>query len=153
MGLEVVVGLVIAWVVGKARRAGRQLDGVADEVVDASAVRVRELVLGKLAGHSVVQRLEREAERAGEVSDGTRQRLTHALEDAVEEDPQFAGALQAAVAEAEKHGGLVATHGGTVVSGSVSASGAGSAAFGAVGSIGDNARFGQAPDPHRPGRA
>src|SRR5689334_15664251 len=133
MGLEVVVGFLIAWAVGKARRAGKELDGVADQVVDASAVRLRDVVLRKLGGDSAVQRLELEAAETGEISDRTQQRVTLALEDAVEQDAQFADELKGALAEAERNGGLVATSGGTVVSGTANASGTGSVAIGAVG--------------------
>jgi hypothetical protein len=74
MGLEVAVGFLIAWAVGKARRAGKQLDGVADQVVDASAVRLRDVLLRKLGGDSAVQRLQLEAAEGGDVSDRTKQR-------------------------------------------------------------------------------
>jgi hypothetical protein len=149
MGLEVAVGFLIAWVVGKARRAGKQLDGVADQMVDASAVRLRDVLLRKLGGDSSVQRLQLEAAETGEVSDRTRQRVTLALEDAVEQDTQFAAELESALAEAEKNGALVATSGGTVVSGTANATAPGSVAIGAVGR---DANLGQAPDPHRPDR-
>lgn len=41
MGLEVALGVLIAWLVSKARRAAQGFDGVADEAVDASVARVR----------------------------------------------------------------------------------------------------------------
>ena len=141
MGLEVAVGFLIAWAVGKARRAGKQLDGVADQVVDASAVRLRDVLLRKLGGDSAMQRLQLEAAETGTVSDRTQQRVTLALEDAVENDSQFAGELKAALAEAET--------GGTVISGTANATGTGSVAIGAVGR---DANLGQTPDPHRPDR-
>ena len=144
------VGFLIAWGVGKARRAGKELDGVADQVVDATAVRLREVVLRKIGADSAVQRLELEAAETGEVSDRTQQRVTLALEDAIEQDPQFADELKTALAEAEKNGGLVATSGGTVVRGTAHATGANSVAIGAVGR---DANLGQSPDPHRPDRA
>jgi hypothetical protein len=149
MGLEVAVGFLIAWAVGKARRAGKQLDGVADQVVDASAVRLRDVLLRKLGGDSAVQRLQLEAAETGQVSDRTQQRVTLALEDAVDQDSQFADELKVALAEAEKNGGLVATTGGTVISGTANATGTSSVAIGAVGR---DANVGQAPDPHRPDR-
>jgi hypothetical protein len=37
MGPEVAVGMLIAWVIAKARQAGKQFNGVADQVVDAAA--------------------------------------------------------------------------------------------------------------------
>jgi hypothetical protein len=150
MGLEVVVGFLIAWAVGKARRAGKELDGVADQVVDASAVRLRDVLLRKLGGDSAVRRLELEAAETGEVGDRTRQRVALALEDAVEQDAEFAEELEGALAEAERNGGLLATTGGTVVSGTAHATGMGSVAIGAVGR---DATIGRAPDPHGPDRA
>jgi hypothetical protein len=153
MGLEVAVGMLIAWVIAKARRAGKQFEGVADQVVDATAVRVRELVLGKLGGDSAVQQLQLEGEQDGEVSDRTRKRVEMALEDVVEKDTQFAAELEAALVAAEKaSGGVMATDGGTAVSGTATASGTGSSAIGAIGSVRGNVLSRQAPDPHHQGR-
>jgi hypothetical protein len=150
MGLEVAVGFLIAWAIGKARRAGKQLDGVADQVVDASAVRLRDVLLRKLGGDSAVQRLQLEATETGEVSDRTQQRVTLALQDAADQDEQFADELRDALAQAEKNGALVATSGGTVISGTANATGTGNIAIGAVGR---DANLGRTPDPHRPDRA
>lgn len=150
MGLDVAVGFLIAWAVGKVRRVGKQLDRVADEVVDASAVRLRDVLLRKLGKDSAVQRLQLEAAEIGEVSDRTRQRVTLALEEAVEQDKQFAAELTSALVQAEKNGALVATSGGTVISGTATATGLCTVAIGAVGR---DANLGQAPDPHRPDRA
>jgi hypothetical protein len=149
MGLEVVVGFLIAWAVGKARRAGQRFDGVADQVVDASAVRLRDVLLRKLGGDSAVQRLELEAAETGEVSERTQQRVTLALQDAVEQDTQFATELQDALTHAEKSGAVIATSGGTVTNGTATATGQRSIAIGAVGR---DASLGQAPDPHQPDR-
>jgi hypothetical protein len=149
MGLEVAVGFLIAWAVGKARRAGKQLDGVADEVVDASAGRLRDVLMRKLGKDSAVERLRREAARPEGVSDRTTQRVRLALEDAVEHDRGFAAELESALAEAAENGGLVATSGGTAVSGTATASGGGIA----IGAVGRDANIGQPPDPHRPDRA
>ncbi|MFE5501319.1 hypothetical protein ACFQ73_02055 [Amycolatopsis japonica] len=148
MGLEVVVGFLIAWAVGKARRAGQQLDGVADQVVDASAERLRNVVLRKLGMDPAVERLQLEAGQPEGVSDRTQQRVTLALEDAVEQDTSFAAELKSALADAEKNG-VVAMSSGAVVSGPVTASGHGIA----IGVVGRDATIGQAPDPHRPDRA
>ncbi|OXM50291.1 chromosome partitioning protein [Amycolatopsis thailandensis] len=144
MGLEVAVGFLIAWAAGKVRRAGSQLDGVADAVVDASAVRLRDVLLRKLGGDSAVKRLQLEAGETGDVSDLTRQRVNLAIEDAVEQDPQFATELKAAIAEAAKDDDFVATYGTTTVTGTAHAHATGSIAIGAVGR---DANLGQAPDP------
>lgn len=149
MGLEFAVGVLIAWVIGKARRAGKQLDEVADQVVDAAAVRVRELLLSKLGADSAVQQLLLEGEQTGEVSDRTRQRVELALEEVTYKDTQFATELNAALTAAAERtdSKLVATHGGTAVSGNASASGAGSSAIGAIGTVSGDLSSGQALDP------
>ncbi|WP_116206476.1 chromosome partitioning protein [Amycolatopsis circi] len=151
MGFEVVLGALIAWAVGKARRAGKTLDGVADEVVDAAAAKARakvlELVLGKVGTDSAVAKLDEEVTASGQVSKLTRTRVELAVTAAGQDDPDFAAALTAAVAEVERHGGVVAAHGGTVITGTAATSGSGDA-FGAVGSVTKVAM----PDPQRPGR-
>ncbi|MFC9250048.1 hypothetical protein [Amycolatopsis thailandensis] len=142
------MGFLIAWTVGKARRAGKQLDGIADQVVDASAARLREVVLRKLGTDSAVERLQLEAGQPEGVSERTAQRVTLALEDAVEQDVDFAADLKAALAEAEKSA-AIAGLGGTVVSGPVTASGHGIA----IGAVGGDANVWQPPGPHSPERA
>lgn len=152
VGFEVVLGALIAWAAGKARRAGKTLDGVANEVVDAVAAKARakvlELVLGKVGTDSAVEKLDAEVAAFGEVSKLTRDRVKLAVTAAQHDDPDFATALAAAVAEAERHGGVVATQGGTVITGSATTTGSGDA-FGAVGSVTKVV----APDPRTPGRA
>ncbi|MEA5366217.1 hypothetical protein VA596_42275 [Amycolatopsis sp., V23-08] len=154
MGIELVVGALFAWAVGKARRAGKVLDGVADEVTDAAAARAREkileAVLGKLGTDPAVRKLETEVAESGEVSERTRRRVTDAVEDAVEDDESFAAQLASAISEAEHHPSLVAAQGGIAVSGMANASGQGSIAIGAAGR---DVTVHQPPDPHRPGRA
>jgi hypothetical protein len=114
MGLEVAVGILIAWVVSKARRAGKQFDGVADQVLDATAIRVKDLLLTKLGADSAVHQLQLEAAEKGEVSDRTRKRVEMALDEAVEQDSDFATELKSALTTA---GSVVATDGGIVVTG------------------------------------
>ncbi|WP_143264021.1 chromosome partitioning protein [Amycolatopsis kentuckyensis] len=137
MGVEVVLVALVAWAVGKARRAGKTLDGVVDEVIDAGAARardkVRDVVLNKLGSDSAVKKLETEISETGQVSERTQRRVTDAVEDAVEDDESFAAQLKAALTEAEQYPALVATQGGTVVSGTATASGQGSVAIGAAG--------------------
>jgi hypothetical protein len=152
VGVEVVIGALIAWAAGKARRAGKTLNGVADEVVDAGVATIRakilKLVLGKLGDDSAVRKLEVEVAETGEVSELTRNRVDLAVRAAEQDDDQFAAALKAALAEAQLHSATVATHGGTVITGTATSSGSGDA-FGAVG----NVTKVQAPGPHQPGRA
>ncbi|HET6710354.1 hypothetical protein [Amycolatopsis sp.] len=148
VGVEIVIGALIAWAVGKARRAGKALDGIADEVVDAGAAKVRDVVLAKLGDDSAVQKLAVEAAETGEVSERTRTRVALAVEDAADEDEQFAAALEAALAEANRSGGVVIC-GGTTVSGTATAHDQGIA----IGTVGHDVHFGQPRDPQAPDRA
>ncbi|WP_410656894.1 hypothetical protein [Amycolatopsis sp. lyj-112] len=102
----------------------------------------------KLGMDPAVEKLQLEAGQPEGVSKRTQQRVTLALEDAVEQDTDFAAELKSALAEAAKNG-VVATSGGTVVSGPVTASGHGIA----IGAVARDANIRQTPDPHRPGRA
>ncbi|MER6669204.1 hypothetical protein ABT256_31940 [Amycolatopsis japonica] len=152
MGIEVVLGALIAWAASKARRGGKALDGVTDELVDGLALKARtkllELVLGKVGNTPAVKALETEVATTGEVSELTRTKVELAVTAAERDDTQFSQALQAAVAEAMSQGGTVAVLGGTVITGTATTTGAGDA-FGAVGTV----NKAQAPDPHQPGRA
>jgi hypothetical protein len=61
MVIEVAIGYVIAWVVGEARQVAQRADGVVDQALDAGVDRVVQVVQGKLAGDSAMQRLQVEA--------------------------------------------------------------------------------------------
>lgn len=148
VGVEVVIGALIAWAVAKARRAGKALDVIADDVVDAGAAKVRDVVLTKLGGDSSVQKLETEVAETGEVSERTRKRVELALEDAVDDDAQFAEALKTALSEARTQGGAVASHGGIAVSGTAEAHGHGIA----IGAVNRDVNFGQPQGPQAPDR-
>jgi hypothetical protein len=158
VGVELVLGALIAWAVAKARRAGKALDEVVDVAIDAGAARaqdkVRDVVLGKRgsdsAVKSAVQRLEAEVAKDGTVSPRTRQRVSDAIGYAADDDPKFAAELKAALDEAARHPALVAAQGQNAVSGTATASGQGSIAIGAAGR---DVRLGYwPPDPHTPGR-
>lgn len=153
MVVEVALGLVLAWVVAKARRVAVRADGVVDAALDAAVDRVGQVVMDKLGSDSAVERLQVEAAESGEVSELTQQRVELALEDAVARDTEFADRLSAAVAEVDKAGGegAVAGPGGVAISGGVHAKDSG-VAIGVVagGSVSVDR---SASDPHRPGRA
>lgn len=100
MGLEVVVGFLVAWAVAKARRVAQRADGVVDTALDAGVDRVRDMITTKLAGDSALERLQIEAAESGEVSERTRTRVALALADAADRDPEFAERLQAAMKQA-----------------------------------------------------
>ncbi len=97
MVIEVAVGVLVAWFARKAGKVGKRLDGLTDEVIDASAAKLHDLVMAKLGGDQAVAKLAAEAASTGEASARTQDRVRLALEDAVEEDPAFASALRAAV--------------------------------------------------------
>jgi hypothetical protein len=101
VGLDIVVGFLIAWAVAKARRVAQRADGVIDTALDAGVDRVREMVTAKLAGEPALERLQIEAAESGEVSESTRTQVSSALEDAVDRDPEFAERLRVAMKQAE----------------------------------------------------
>ena len=122
-GAEVVVGYVFAWLVRKAKRVGERADDHVDEALDAGVDRLGEklhdLVTGRLRGESALERLESEAGEGKEApSPRTAQRMALALEDAAEQDPEFAGAVEGLVSEL-KAASAVAGAGGLAVAGSL----------------------------------
>lgn len=101
--VEVVVGFLIAWAVGKTRRVGQRVDLMVDQALDAGLDRLQGVVAAKLGDDPAVQRLQVEAaDNTGEISGRTRIRVQLALEEAVEQDPQFVEQLQAVVADVQK---------------------------------------------------
>ena len=103
IGLEVLVGYLIAWGMRKARRAGTRLDADVDEVMDAGLDRLHEMIAAKLGDDPAVAKLELEA-ATGEVSERTRRRVLDALTDAAEGDEEFRGALETLLAELDPAG-------------------------------------------------
>jgi hypothetical protein len=101
-GIEVAVGLLISWAIKKASRAGKRADQIVDDAIDTALDRVHEIVIGKLDGDPSLTRLEAEATGAGEIAERTRTRIQLALEDAAEDDPNFAQQLAAAVRSAQE---------------------------------------------------
>jgi hypothetical protein len=99
MGLEVVIGFLVTWVIAKGRRVAQRADGIIDEVLDAKVDRVRALVAAKLGGDPALARLEIEAADTGEVTERTSTRVLLALEEATEQDTEFAARLREAMSE------------------------------------------------------
>ncbi|SER90603.1 chromosome partitioning protein [Actinokineospora terrae] len=118
MGLEVVVGFLVAWAIAKGRRVAERADGIIDETLDAGVDRVRALVSSKLDGDPSLERLATEA-TTGTVTDRTTTRVRLALEEAVEQDPEFATRLLEAVRAASPQ---VQSGAGQSVSGTVEGS-------------------------------
>jgi hypothetical protein len=96
-GIEVAVGFLIAWFARKAGRAGKKIDGMADEAMDAGLDRLGDLVTRKLGNDTALKQLEAEA-TSGDVATRTQTRVQLALEEAAEKDTTFATGLNAAVA-------------------------------------------------------
>jgi hypothetical protein len=126
-GIEVAVGFLIAWFARKAGRAGKKIDGMTDEALDAGLDRLGELVTRKLGNDTALTQLEAEAS-AGEVAPRTETRVQLALEEAAEKDSAFATGLNAAVATLQptigvaiardlraEHGSIGVVTGGTVI--------------------------------------
>jgi hypothetical protein len=153
IGLDVVVGFLVAWVVRKARRVAGRVDAEIDQALDASLDRLHEVVVGKLGGDPSVEKLQAEVEKSGTASPRTQDRVRLALEDAVEEDSDFAAALEAALSRVQTAlgaGGARAGHQGVAISGDVRAD-HGGVAFGGVtgGSVWLES---ERRDPSSPGR-
>jgi hypothetical protein len=135
--ISVVIGLITAWAVRKARRAGGRLDETADAAVDAVTERLDALVRSKLAGHPALRDLDEEAAGApagdgesdrgdrgdanaavsgGPVSDLTKEQLESSLRAAVTKDRGFAEQLGDLVAELQ----ALTRHPGGAAAGGVS---------------------------------
>ncbi|THA74468.1 hypothetical protein E6R60_20255 [Streptomyces sp. A0642] len=104
MGMEVVVGMLIAWAAGKARRAGRGLNGLTDHALELTTQRLWEVVDAKLGRDPAIQRLVTESQQHGDATPSARTRAETALQEAADRDPRFAAALEAIVASQASDG-------------------------------------------------
>jgi hypothetical protein len=111
-GLELVAGYLIAWGVGKLKRAGRRLDEETDEVIDAGLDRLHDAIAAKLGTDPALVKLGADIAQGLEPSERTRRRVQDAVEDAVEDDPGFAAVLEELLAQLEQ-----ARNGGWAVAG------------------------------------
>ena len=124
VGLELVVGYLIAWATRKARRVGSRLDGEVDYALDAGLDRLHDAVAGQLGADPALTDLDQEASTAGGVvGDLTRRRVDLAIEAAATRDPSFGEELRLIL------DGLAALDGGRAAA-EVSASGTGAVAVG-----------------------
>ncbi|MFJ8273777.1 hypothetical protein ACIQ8G_26445 [Streptomyces sp. NPDC094154] len=152
-GIELVVGYLAAWAVRKGCRVAGRADQEVDQALDAGMDRLHEAVASKLGGDPALERMALEGQSGQDPSERTRQRVQLALEDATDDDPDFALALQAAVDRLEElkqqNGAVTATGDGTgAVGGNVSIrADHGSAAAWTMG----NVSIGAPPDPQQPG--
>jgi hypothetical protein len=102
VGLELVAGYLVAWAVRKAKRAGQRLDKETDEVMDAGLDRLHEVIAAKLGTDPAIEKLEIEAIESRQPSDRTIRRVNDAIEEAAEDDSQFAALLKAVLAELDQ---------------------------------------------------
>ena len=152
VGVELVVGYLVAWAVRKARRVAGRADAEVDAALDAGMDRLHDVVAAKLGGDPALAKLAANAD-VGVDSPRTRERVRLAVQDAVEEDPEFGERLAealAAVQQAEASvGAKVTGDHGVAVGGDVAIHAEhGSAAAWEM----SNVSFGQPPDPSQPGR-
>ncbi|MFG1808084.1 hypothetical protein [Streptomyces sp. NPDC049040] len=118
------MGYVCAYLVRKARGAAGAADAEVDRAVEAGMGRVHDLVSRALGDDPALEQADRQAPGGEEaISERTRRRLTDALDDALDADPELRSALEQAVAdlrEAEGGAGTVtATGDGIAVGGNV----------------------------------
>lgn len=93
-GIEVAVGYLFAWALRKASRVSGQLDAEVNHVLDKGIDRLHNLVSGKLGENSALRKLAEEADAGqDQLSERTGDQVRLALEEAAEQDPQFAEAL------------------------------------------------------------
>jgi hypothetical protein len=102
VGLELVAGYLVAWGVRKLRRIGNRLDEETDEVIDAGLDRLHDAIAAKLGADPALAKLESEVSQELEPSDRTLQRVQYAVEEATEEDPEFAAVIEALLAKLEE---------------------------------------------------
>jgi hypothetical protein len=98
-----IAGYLIAWTVGKARRALGRLDSDLDDALDAGLDKLHDVVVAKLGPHPVLEDLDDEgaavAAGRGRVDDLTREQVELALTAAARKDEQFARAVTEALHE------------------------------------------------------
>ena len=102
MGLELVAGYLVAWAVRKLKRAGKRLDEETDDVIDAGLDRLHDAIADKLGTDPALVKLEADVAQGQEPSDRTRRRIQDAVEEAVENDPDFAAVVEDLLARLEE---------------------------------------------------
>ncbi|GAA3623785.1 hypothetical protein GCM10022419_131810 [Nonomuraea rosea] len=102
MGLELLIGYAVAYLVRKWKRVAGRADAEVDHALDSGMDRLHEVVRAKLGEDPALVRLEREAARGVE-SERSVQRVQLAIADAAEDDTTFAAQLEQAVAHLRDH--------------------------------------------------
>ncbi|MRH88341.1 hypothetical protein GFY24_12945 [Nocardia sp. SYP-A9097] len=117
--MEVVVALVIAWAMGKARRVGKRVDDLTGEALDATVDRVWEVVARKLGAAPSIQQLVSQAKETGDATPKVRAEAQRALAEAAATYPEFEAELQAAREQDRPPHTTIITQTGTASRGSV----------------------------------
>ncbi|MGW2256180.1 hypothetical protein ACWCXH_39515 [Kitasatospora sp. NPDC001660] len=115
--VEVAVGWLAAWATRKVRRVAGRADAEFDYATDTAMDHLHEVISRRLGQDRALAKVDEEVETgAEELSPGTRQWLQFTLQDAVDNDPEFAKVLREAVGrlQAEETPGNA---GGTTLSG------------------------------------
>lgn len=101
-GLELVAGYLVVWGVRKLKRVGKRLDEETDEVIDAGLDRLHDTIAEKLGTDPALVKLDAEVSQGLEPSERTLRRVQDSVEDAAEEDPDFAALLADLLATLEE---------------------------------------------------
>ena len=105
MGMEVVVGFLIAWAAGRARRVGRRINGLTDQALDHAVDQVWLVIAAKLGADPAIQRLVTEARETGDASVEIRADAARVLQQTADGDPEFAARLRSAASAADSETG------------------------------------------------
>lgn len=113
-GIEVAIGMLVAWLARKAKRVGAQIDSDVDDVVDAGVVKLHNLVASTLGTDPGLVKLHAEVEQTGDASDRTKERVKLAVAQAFDDAPGFQERFLELVSEIAAaragRGGVVAQH-------------------------------------------
>src|SRR4051812_13378481 len=94
-----VAGYMMAWLVRKAQRGANRLDATVDTAMDLSLAKLHELVVTKLGADPALEKLEQETSEGDQdtVLARTRDRVALSIEEAAEQDDEFASQVTALV--------------------------------------------------------
>jgi hypothetical protein len=98
VGLELVAGYLVAW----GARVGTRLDEQADDVFDIGLNSLHDAIAAKLSGDPMLGKLEEEVSLGRKPSAPTLRRVRDAVEEASEDDPDFAATIEALLAELQE---------------------------------------------------
>ncbi|MFE9435823.1 hypothetical protein [Streptomyces sp. NPDC006640] len=152
-GVEIAIGYVFAWAVGKARKVAGRADAEVDLALDGAMDRVHGVVARRLGNDPELERLEAEAAAGQDQPSAlTRQRVEDVVSRAVAEDADFARELAEAVSAVQEAaraaGGAVAGAYGLAVGGDLSVQAEGGSFAAGVANIQNGVRL---ANPQRPG--